>query len=151
MPPGKQASRSKATPPMAAGLALDAMRRRVRLTHIAVWTLIAAGPIALGVAVTTTPATVQAATPTEPSTVRTTTVAADAAGYAQLFVHAWLRSSVADDAASAQARLAQSMAPDIELPDPAADAQPGPESVSGARSTTPRSPLSHPHQRRGTT
>lgn len=64
---------------------------------------------------------------------RTTAVAADPAGYAQLFVHAWLRSS-ADDTSSAQARLAQSMAPDVELPDPAADAQSTPQSVTAVRS-----------------
>lgn len=106
----------------------------MRLSRLAVWTVIAAGPIALGVAITSTPTTVEAATPSKPTAaVRTTAVAADPAGYAQLFVHAWLRSS-ADDASSAQARLAQSMAPDVELPDPAADAQSTPQSVTAVRS-----------------
>jgi uncharacterized protein YfaQ (DUF2300 family) len=90
MSPAKQASQSKAAAPMAAGARLEAMRRRVRLSRLAVWTVIAAGPIALCVAVASTPATVQAATPAKPTAVRTA-AAADPAGYAQLFVSAWLR------------------------------------------------------------
>jgi hypothetical protein len=134
MPSGKQASDREAAAPMAAGARLEAMRRRVRLSRLAVWTVIAAGPIALGVAVTSSPSTVEAATPAKSTAaVRTTTAAADPAGYAQLFVHAWLRSST-DDASSAQARLARSMAPDVELPDPAADAQSAPQSVTVVRS-----------------
>ncbi|WP_060903253.1 conjugal transfer protein [Streptomyces europaeiscabiei] len=134
MSPGKQALEREAAAPMAAGARLEAMRRRVRLSRLAVWTVIAAGPIALGIAITSTPTTVEAATPSKPTAaVRTTAVAADPAGYAQLFVHAWLRSS-ADDTSSAQARLAQSMAPDVELPDPAADAQSTPQSVTAVRS-----------------
>ncbi|MGW0825245.1 conjugal transfer protein [Streptomyces sp. NPDC002845] len=133
MSPGKQASTSEAAAPMAAGARLEAMRRRVRLSRLAFWTVIAAGPIALGVAVTSTPTTVEAATSTKPTAVRTTAVAADPSGYAQLFVSTWLRSS-ADDATSAQARLAQSMAPNVELPDPAADAQSTPQSVMAVRS-----------------
>jgi hypothetical protein len=134
MSPGKQASEREAVAPMAAGARLEVMRRRVRLSRLAVWAVIAAGPIALGVAITSAPATVEAATPSKPTAaVRTTAVAADPAGYAQMFVHTWLRSS-ADDASSEQARLAQSMAPDVELPDPAADAQPTPQSVTAVRS-----------------
>ncbi|MCX4826269.1 conjugal transfer protein [Streptomyces sp. NBC_01142] len=133
MPSGKQASEGEAPAAMAAGVALEAMRRRVRLSRLAVLTAIAAGPIALGVAITSTPTVVEAATPTKPTAVRTAGVTADPAGYAQLFVSAWLRSS-ADDARSAQARLAQSMAPDVELPDPAAGAQSKPESVTAVRS-----------------
>jgi hypothetical protein len=134
MSPGKQASEREAAAPMAAGARLEAMRRRVRLSRLAAWTVIAAGPIALGVAITSSPTTVEAATPSKPTTaVRTRAVAADPAGYAQLFVHAWLRSS-ADDASSAQAQLAHSMAPDVELPDPAADAQSKPQSVTAVRS-----------------
>ncbi|MGW0916785.1 hypothetical protein ACWD1Z_34460 [Streptomyces sp. NPDC002784] len=64
---------------------------------------------------------------------RTTTSASDPAGYAQLFVNAWLRSS-ADDSATAQARLAQSMAADIEVPDTAAHAQQAPDAVTAVRS-----------------
>ncbi|MFF4035984.1 conjugal transfer protein [Streptomyces sviceus] len=135
MSPGKQAAEREAAAPMAAGARLEAMRRRVRLSRLAVWTVIAAGPIALAVAVAlaSTPATVEAATPSKPTAVRTTAVAADPAGYAQLFIHAWLRSST-DDATSAQARLAQSMAPDVELPNPAAHAQPAPQWVTAVRS-----------------
>jgi hypothetical protein len=118
---------------MAAGARLEAMRRRVRLSRVAVWTVIAAGPIALCVAVASTPTTVAAAPAAKPTAVRTATSAADPGGYAQLFVGAWLRSS-ADDETSAQARLAQSMAPDVELPDPAGDAQSAPQSVTAVRS-----------------
>ncbi|MFF4693012.1 conjugal transfer protein [Streptomyces sp. NPDC001307] len=64
---------------------------------------------------------------------RTAAAAADPAGYAQLFLSAWLRSS-ADDATSAQARLAQSMAPDAELPHPATGALSRPLSVTAVRS-----------------
>ncbi|MET9037687.1 conjugal transfer protein [Streptomyces mirabilis] len=135
MSPGKQASEREAAAPMAAGARLESMRRRVRLSRLAVLSAIAAGPVALCVAIASTPTTVQAATSSKPAAVRTAAVAADPGGYAQLFVSVWLRSS-ADDATSAQARLAQSMAPDIELPAPApaAGAQPKPESVTAVRS-----------------
>ncbi|WP_327591482.1 conjugal transfer protein [Streptomyces chartreusis] len=133
MSPGKQASGGAAAP-MAAGARLEAMRRRVRLSRVAVWTVIGAGPIALGVAVASTPTTVEAATSPKPTAaVRSRADATDPAGYAQLFVHAWLRSS-ADDATSAQARLAHSMAPDVELPDRAVGAQSTPASVMAVRS-----------------
>jgi hypothetical protein len=118
---------------MAGGARLEAMRRRVRLSRLAVWTVIAAGPVALAVAVASTPTTVEAATPAKPTAVRTAAAAADPAGCAQLFVSAWLRSS-ADEATTAQARLAQSMAPDVELPSPAAGAQSSPQSVTAVRS-----------------
>ncbi|MEU1599892.1 conjugal transfer protein [Streptomyces sp. NPDC005708] len=133
MSPGKQASPSESAVAMAAGARLEAMRRRVRLSRVAVWTVIAAGPVALCVAVASTPTTVQAATPAKPTAVRTTSAAADPGGYAQVFLSVWLRSS-ANDASTAQARLAQSMAPDVELPDPAAGAQSKPESVTAVRS-----------------
>ncbi|WP_405933694.1 conjugal transfer protein [Streptomyces sp. NBC_00827] len=133
MSPGKQASENEAAAPMAAGVRLEAMRRRVRLSRLAFWTVIAAGPIALGVAITSTPTTVEAATEAKPTAVHTTAVAADPAGYAQLFVSTWLRSS-ADDASTAQARLAQSLAPDVELPDPAAGVQSTPQAVTAVRS-----------------
>ncbi|MFF3876725.1 conjugal transfer protein [Streptomyces sp. NPDC001978] len=133
MSPGMRASQSEAAAPIAAGARLEAMRRRVRLSRVAVWTVIAAGPIALALAVTSTPTTVQAATPAKPAAVRTAAAATDPAGYAQLFLSAWLRSS-ADDATSAQARLAQSMAPDVDLPDPASDAQAAPQLVTAVRS-----------------
>lgn len=133
MSPGKQASKSEAAAPVVAGARLEAMRRRVRLSRVAVWTVIAAGPIALAVAVASTPTTVAAAPAAKPTAVRTATSAADPGGYAQVFVGAWLRSS-ANDETSAQARLAQSMAPDVELPAPAADAQSAPQSVTAVRS-----------------
>ncbi|MFF1741868.1 conjugal transfer protein [Streptomyces mirabilis] len=135
MSPGKQASEREAAAPMAAGARLESMRRRVRLSRLAVLTAIAAGPVALCVAVASTPTTVQAATPSKATAVRTAAVAADPGGYAQLFVSVWLRSS-ADDATSAQARLAQSMAPDVELPAPApaAAAAAGAGAGAGAQS-----------------
>ncbi|MET8453739.1 conjugal transfer protein [Streptomyces sp. NPDC005209] len=133
MSSGKQASQSEAAALMAVGARLEAMRRRVRLSRLAVWTVIAAGPIALCVAVASTPTSVAAAPAARPTAVRIATAAADPGGYAQVFVGAWLRSS-ANDETSAQARLAQSMAPDVELPDPAADAQSAPGSVAAVRS-----------------
>lgn len=133
MSPDKQASQHEAGGPTAAGVELERMRRRVRLSRLALLTAIAAGPVALGVAVLSGPTTVAAAPSTKPTAVRTAAAAADPAGYAQLFVGAWLRSS-ADDATSAQARLAHSMAPDVELPDPAADAHTAVQSVTAVRS-----------------
>ncbi|MFK0113126.1 conjugal transfer protein [Streptomyces sp. NPDC091217] len=132
MSPGLQASQSEAAAPMVAGARLEAMRRRVRLSRVAVWTVIAAGPIALCVAVASTPTTVQAATSDKPTAVRTA-AADNPSGYAQVFLGAWLRSSAGDET-SAQARLAQSMAPDVDLPEPAADAQSAPQSVTAVRS-----------------
>ncbi|MFE2487167.1 conjugal transfer protein [Streptomyces mirabilis] len=133
MSPGKQASESDAAPPMAAGARLEKMKRRVRLSRLALFTAIAAGPFALGVAVMSGPATVAAAPLDKPAAVRSAAAAADPAGYAQVFVDAWLRSS-AGDANSAQARLAQSLAPDVDLPDPVASAQPDPAAVTTVRS-----------------
>src|SRR5436190_1058235 len=97
MSPGKQASQSEAAAPMAAGARLEAMRRRVRLSRVAVWTVIAAGPIALVVAVASAPTTVAAAPSTKPTAVRTATSATEPGGYAQVFVRAWLRSSATDE------------------------------------------------------
>ncbi|MGW0628492.1 conjugal transfer protein [Streptomyces sp. NPDC002758] len=133
MSPGKQASENEAGAPMAAGVELERMRRRVRLSRLALFTAIAAGPVALGVAVLSGPTTVAAASSAKPTALRTAAAAVDPAGYAQFFVGVWLRSS-ADDATSAQARLAQSMAPDVDLPDPTADAQAAPQSVTAVRS-----------------
>ncbi|MFE2603604.1 conjugal transfer protein [Streptomyces mirabilis] len=133
MSPGKQAAESDVAPPMAAGARLEKMRRRVRLSRLALFTAIAAGPFALGVAVMSGPATVAAAPLDKPAAVRSAAAAADPAGYAQVFVDAWLRSS-AGDANSAQARLAQSLAPDVDLPDPVASAQPKPTAVTAVRS-----------------
>jgi hypothetical protein len=53
--------------------------------------------------------------------------------YAQLFVGAWLRSSIGD-ATSAQARLTQSMAPDVHLPELASGAHWKLQSVTAVRS-----------------
>ncbi|MEV6537345.1 conjugal transfer protein [Streptomyces sp. NPDC051639] len=131
MPPDKLASES-ADAPAAAGVALERMRRRVRLSRLVAWTAIAAGPIALGLAITSAPTTVQAAA-SKPALVRAPVRSADPAGYAQLFLSTWLRSS-ADDSTSAQARLAQSMAPEVALPVLAGGAQSLPDSVTAVRS-----------------
>ncbi|MET9913462.1 hypothetical protein ABZZ74_43035 [Streptomyces sp. NPDC006476] len=103
---------------------------------IGIGAVIAAGAIALcvAVAVASTPTTIPAAGAAKPAGVRTAPAAADPGGYAQLFLGAWLRSR-ADDETSAQARLAQSMAPDVELPSPAAGTLPQPASVTAVRST----------------
>jgi hypothetical protein len=133
MCPGKQASESDASPPVAAGARLEKMRRRVRLSRLALFTAIAAGPVALGVAVMSGPTTVAAAPSDKTAVVRGAAAAADPGGYAQVFVDAWLRSG-AGDANSAQARLAQSLAPDVDLPDPVAGARPKPAAVTAVRS-----------------
>ncbi|MFF9705377.1 conjugal transfer protein [Streptomyces griseofuscus] len=132
---GKQAAQCEAPVPMAAGARLEAMRRRVCLSRVAVWTVIAAGPIALAVAVAvaSTPGTVAQVPEARPPVTRTAAVVADPGGYAQLFLGAWLRSS-ADDATSARARLARSMAPEVDLPAPDPDAQPAVQSVTAMRS-----------------
>ncbi|GGM20966.1 hypothetical protein GCM10010129_76520 [Streptomyces fumigatiscleroticus] len=83
---------------MAAGARLKKMRRRVRLPRLALLTAIAAGSVALGVAVLSGPTTVAAAPTPHPAEVRTS-VAADSSGYAQLFAGAWLRSHT-DDASN---------------------------------------------------
>ncbi|MFF8932282.1 conjugal transfer protein [Streptomyces longwoodensis] len=108
------------------------MRRWVQLGRLGVWAAVAAGPIALTVAVAATPATVvRAASVTDPTIVKTT-LPADPAGYAAVFLGAWLRSRAGAET-TAQGRLAQSMAPDVDLPE-TSDAQAGPESVVAVRS-----------------
>ncbi|MFD5425504.1 conjugal transfer protein [Streptomyces sp. NPDC127084] len=132
MSPGKQVPQGEAVAPMAAGARLEAMRRRVRLSRVAVWTVIAAGPVALCVAVASPATTVAAIPAAKPIPVRTA-AAVDPGGYAQVFIAAWLRSS-ANDETSAQARLAQSLAPHVDLPGVAVDAQSAPSSVTSVRS-----------------
>ncbi|MER5402226.1 conjugal transfer protein [Streptomyces sp. NPDC002599] len=133
MSPGKQALRHGGGPSRVAGVELEKMRRRVRVSRLVLFTAITAGPVALGVAVMSRQATVTAAPQdkTASVSVRTAAPGADPAGYAQLFVDAWLRSS-ASNASSAPARLAQSLAPGVGLPDRIAGAQPA--SVTAVRS-----------------
>ncbi|MFF4888092.1 conjugal transfer protein [Streptomyces nigra] len=135
MSPGKQAPAGETVTAVAGGARLEAMRRRVRITRLALWTVIAAGPVALVAAVASAAAspTVEAASAAEPAAVRTTAAAADPAGYAQVFVSAWLHAS-SEDATTAQARRAQSMAPDVELPSPAGDTPAAPALVTAVRS-----------------
>ncbi len=132
MSPAKQAAEEHAAaPPTAAGARLQQMRRRVHLGRMGVWAAVAAGPIALAVAVATPATVVRAAPATNPTTVKTT-VSANPSGYATVFLDAWLRSRAGAES-TAQARLAQSMAPNVDLPG-TADAQPEPESVVAVRS-----------------
>ncbi|MEY9988021.1 hypothetical protein ABIE67_000053 [Streptomyces sp. V4I8] len=132
MSPGKQAAEEHTAPPTAAGARLQQMRRRVRLGHLGVWAAVAAGPIALAVAVATPATVVRAAPSTKPTTTVETAVPANPSGYATVFLDAWLRSRAGAESTT-QARLAQSMAPDVDLPE-ASDAQPEPESVVAVRS-----------------
>ncbi|MGX1487780.1 conjugal transfer protein [Streptomyces tendae] len=135
MSPGKQSPAGETVTLAAGGARLEAMRRRVRITRLALWTALAAGPVALAAAMASAAAspTVEAASAAEPAAVRTTAAAADPAGYAQVFVSAWLHAS-SEDKTTAQARRAQSMAPDVELPSPAADAPAAPAFVTAVRS-----------------
>ncbi|MEV0254723.1 conjugal transfer protein [Streptomyces sp. NPDC050732] len=117
-------------PPVAAGVALTQMRRRVQWGRAGVWAALAAGPLALAVAAlqpSTTVAApgVAAQRPVQPAAV------ADPAGYVAEFVDAWLRSS--EDADSAAGRRAQSMAPGVPLPSLEEDAQ-APRRVTPVRS-----------------
>ncbi|WP_260470355.1 conjugal transfer protein [Streptomyces sp. RP5T] len=126
-----QAAEEHAAPATAAGARLQQMRRRVRLGRLGVWAAMSAGPIALAVAVATPATVVRAAPATKPTTVKAT-VSANPSGYAAVFLSAWLRSRAGAES-TAQARLAQSMAPDVDLPG-TADAQPEPDSVVAVRS-----------------
>lgn len=95
---------------------------------------------ALGVAVVSDPTTIAAAPKATPATMRTTAAAANPSGYVQLFMGASLRSS-ASEAATAQAGPAQSLGPDVELPNRAThahDAHARLESVTAVRSTQHR-------------
>ncbi|MGW5736386.1 MULTISPECIES: conjugal transfer protein [Streptomyces] len=124
------ASPPGAGPPVAAGIALTQMRRRVQLGRAGVWTALAAGPLALALAVGRPAATVAAPAPTPQHTEQTATLA-DPAGFVVEFVDAWLRSS--DETGSAAARRVQAMAPGILLPSPA-DEAPVPRRVTAVRS-----------------
>ncbi|MFG2794150.1 conjugal transfer protein [Streptomyces sp. NPDC048419] len=121
MLPAKRVSRSKNRALTAAG------------TRLALLSVIVAGPVTLSVAVLSRLAALAAPPSAKPAVMRTAPArATDPSGYAQLFVRAWLRSS-ADDARSAQARLARSMAPNGDLSQPATDAQSTPEAVMTPR------------------
>lgn len=128
--------RSTASPgagkyPVAAGVALTQMRRRVRFGRAGVWAALAAGPLALALAISQPSATTAAAPASKPQRTERTASVADPAGYAAEFVDAWLRSS--DDASSEAARRARAMAPDVALPSLEEDA-PAPRRVTPVRS-----------------
>ncbi|MGW6317583.1 conjugal transfer protein [Streptomyces sp. NPDC055099] len=118
-------------PPVAAGVALTQMRRRVQLGRAGVWAALAAGPLALAVAVSQPAETVASSPASKPQRTEQTASVADPSGYVAEFVDAWLRSS--DDASSAAARRAQSMAPEVSLPTLKDDA-PAPRRVTPLRS-----------------
>ncbi|MCX4554222.1 conjugal transfer protein [Streptomyces sp. NBC_01500] len=95
------------------------------------WAALAAGPVALLVsfaepttAATSTPAPVRVETGAKPGL--------DPSGYASVFLQAWLRSDGGQD--SAQAQVAQAMAPNVELPQPVQGAQPDVERTTAVRS-----------------
>lgn len=127
--------RSTASPgarkyPVAAGVALTQMRRRVRFGRAGVWAALAAGPLALAVAISQPSASTAAAPAPKPQRTERTASVADPSGYAAEFVDAWLRSS--DDASSEASRRAQAMAPDVTLPSLEEDA-PAPRRVTPVR------------------
>ncbi|MEH0420735.1 hypothetical protein [Streptomyces sp. B21-083] len=76
----KQAAEEHAASPTAAGARLQQIRRRVHLGSMGVWAAVAAGPIALAVAVATPATVVRAAPATKPTLVKTT-VSAGPSGY----------------------------------------------------------------------
>lgn len=117
---------------MAAGVTLQRMRRHVQFGRLGVWGAIAAGPLALVVAVLSPPTAVEAAAPRQPK--RTAhTAPADPSGYAEVFLAGWLRSSAEEDT-GAQERLVQAMAPEVELPEPEGDTQSKLDCVAAVRS-----------------
>ncbi|WP_329394501.1 hypothetical protein [Streptomyces melanogenes] len=95
MSSGIQAAQIRAFAPPAAAAQSEAIRHRVRLSRLAVWAVVASGPVALTVALTSSPTSVQAAIPAKPAPVRTA-AAANPAGYAQLFVSVWLCGSTGE-------------------------------------------------------
>ncbi|MFD6798650.1 conjugal transfer protein [Streptomyces cyaneofuscatus] len=89
--------------------------RRVSLVRAGVWTVFAAGPVALLVAVAASSPPVPP--PPARTTVAATSQAADPAGVAELFCDLWLRADAGADAASATVRAVRSLAPDVALPE----------------------------------
>ncbi|MFE7077084.1 conjugal transfer protein [Streptomyces sp. NPDC057620] len=132
MSSGNQAVENKPAAAMASGAALQAMHRRVRVSRLVFCAVIAAGPAALCIAVASPSPAVQEGAKAQPAVVHAT-AGADPAGYVQLFIGAWLRST-AGDASTAQALLAQSLAPDVDLPDPVAGVRVQLQSVTTVRS-----------------
>ncbi len=88
--------------------------RRVSLVRIGVWTAVAAGPVALLIAVgAPAPST---APPPARTAVAATSPAADPAGVAEVFCDLWLRADADMDAGSTAVRAVRSLAPDVALP-----------------------------------
>ncbi|MEV6796398.1 conjugal transfer protein [Streptomyces sp. NPDC051320] len=118
-------------PPLAAGASLQQMRRRVWLGRAGLWAALAAGPAALLVSLASPTTTAPPAAAPVHAVGSSHKQTADPSGYAAVFLQAWLRSDAGQD--SAQARVAQSMAPDVDLPEPAADAQSAVERTTAVR------------------
>ncbi|MDG4857054.1 conjugal transfer protein [Streptomyces sp. T-3] len=127
----RRAQGGEAAAPTAAGVVLQDMYRRVRLGRVGVWGALAAGPVALAMAVLAPSPTVSAAAP-KASKAGPAARVADPSGYAEVFLAAWLRSS-SDATGSAQARVAQSLGPSVALPDPVDGAEAA-QRVSAVRS-----------------
>ncbi|MEV0521812.1 conjugal transfer protein [Streptomyces sp. NPDC050439] len=117
---------------MAAGVALTQMRRRVQVGRTGVWAALAAGPLALALAVNQPTPTIAAPPAAKPERTEQMTSVADPSGYVAEFIDAWLRSS--DDESSPASRRAQSMAPGVTLPTLKDDA-PVPRRVTPVRAT----------------
>ncbi|MET9607047.1 conjugal transfer protein [Streptomyces sp. NPDC006512] len=84
------------------------------MTRVGLWTALAAGPLALAVALVLPRSTPAQAAPT-PSVERSVQPTVDPAGAAALFVELWLRAD-ASSTDSGAAGAVRSLAPDIELP-----------------------------------
>lgn len=89
--------------------------RRLSLARIGVWTAVAAGPVALVVAVGAPAPSVTR--PSARTTVAAASPVADPAGVAELFCDLWLRADADTDAESATVRAVRSLAPDVALPE----------------------------------
>lgn len=89
--------------------------RGPRFTRIGVWAALAAGPLALAVAVAVPRTTVAQAAPSPKTAAAHKAAAADPAGAAEMFVDLWLRAdaSVPDSPAAAAVRA---LVPDADLP-----------------------------------
>lgn len=88
--------------------------RGPRFTRIAIWTALAAGPLALAISLSAPKATVAQAAPA-PRASGSVRPPADPAGAAELFVELWLRADAADPD-NATAAAVRALAPQTELP-----------------------------------
>ncbi|MFD9270743.1 conjugal transfer protein [Streptomyces goshikiensis] len=104
------------------------MARGPRFTRVGVWAALAAGPLALAVAVAVPRTTVAQAAPTPKTAAAQQAAVADPAGMAEMFMDLWLRAdaSMPDSPAAAAVRA---LVPDADLPQrPRAEKQAPPAS-----------------------